>query len=803
MRASIGTRVRSAVTVFAVIVVGACRAPSQPAYHGPAHAQMDRGRADAAAWIALARDGAPIDDGTLVALAYLERLRIGLGSPFRLAEYALRDARLDASLRHRLAWAILARAEARRDYAIEPAALDVISARYPWEGTGAYHLALIENSIEQARDPRAGELAVRVAYALAAAEGAVSRSAPAVAVQAAALVRDRELARQDVRRLLAAADHSGVDALELLPRWRAERRFQVEQALGEPLPFNAEGEAIALAPRLAEVIRTLPDGDPPPLRGSAPLLPRPLAARLLALSDGFGLPPEAPIVVSVRVHRSELLNGHGADLADSAAAARFVAGAQNEETFAAENALLWHYTHLRADIPARVALAAAVALRTYAQEPVWLPGDGGPTTADLEGRFGLASVRFDGSVPDELRPYYRRMLSMSLTDLQRVLPALDVRGLAVRIGSVPRRGGTTLAMHDPNARIVYFPPASGAGTIAHELAHDLDWQVASRRYRVRGDYATDRATRAGGGRLASSMQELAEGALEPVAAGQPTSHQNRPAEIFARNLDWLVSQTLASDGRMDGYLSSVQDGVLTGYGSVTPPDYTGKAGDAIVSILDDVAPLPAATRRWYLEHHGLGRPLAAYDLVRAVLEAPVPVEPDLVLVASAPLSPEDTVAPQQDESPSIALAGGRFAAVEAARDRAMSAIDDWVCSVPGAGYDRGLQESRRRLVRDAAQARADGVALHRAEELAGTAGRGWVAHQLFGDPWPAVPVDPSTTELLAGLVRRAREVGAGGPPLAEHGFVPAQPPARCAAGPLLGATNGEVAPLAPAWPAGE
>lgn len=803
MRALSGTRLRAAMAAIAIIAVAACEAPSSPTYHGPAQDQVGRGRADATAWLAAARDGRPLDDDHVIALGYLERLRIGLGSPFRLAEYALEDPRLDPSLRRRLAWAILARTEAREDYAVDPAALNVITARYPWEGTGAKHLALIESSIAQARDPRAGELAVRLAYALAAAEGAVSRSAPSVAVQAAALIRDRELARRDVRRLLAAADHAGVDALELLPRWRVERRFLVEQSLGEALPLNSEGEAIALAPTLADAIRTLPDEAAASRQSWTPLLPRPLAARLATLSARFAEPPQAPIAVSVRVHRSELLEGHGMDLADSAAAARFIDGAVDEEGFAAQSALLWHYTHLRPDIPGRVTLAAAVALRTYAQEPVWLPGDDGPTTADLEGRFGLASVRFDADVPDDTRPYYRRMLELSLTDLQRVLPALDVRGLAVRFGAVPRRSATTLAMHDPNARIVYFPPESGAGTIAHELAHDLDWQVALRRYRVRGDYATDRATRSGGGRLASSLQELAEGTLEPPSVGQPMSHQNRPAEVFARSIDWLVSQTLARDDRMDGYLSSVQDGVLTGYGSVTPPDYTGKAGEAIVSILDDVAPLPAETRRWYLEHHGLGRPLGAYDLVRAVLEAPIPVEPDLVLIASAPVAPEDTVGPTPDESPSIALAGGRFAAVEAARDQAMAAIDDWVCTVPGAGYDRALQESRRRLVQEAAQARAYGVALHRAEEVAGLPGRGWVAHQLFGDPWPAVPVDPSTTEVLASIVRRAREVGEGGPPLAQHGFLPAQPPARCAAGPLLGAANGEIVPLAPAWPAGE
>src|SRR5687768_373250 len=44
--------------------------------------------------------------GDAVALGYLERLRLGLGSPFRLAEYALRDPRLDSIARRRVAAAV-------------------------------------------------------------------------------------------------------------------------------------------------------------------------------------------------------------------------------------------------------------------------------------------------------------------------------------------------------------------------------------------------------------------------------------------------------------------------------------------------------------------------------------------------------------------------------------------------------------------------------------------------------------------------------------------------------------------------
>ena len=49
------------------------------------------------------------------------------------------------------------------------------------------------------------------------------------------------------------------------------------------------------------------------------------------------------------------------------------------------------------------------------------------------------------------------MLELALRDMQRVLPALDVRGLNIRFAPASR-GETTLAMHDPKARELVLPP---------------------------------------------------------------------------------------------------------------------------------------------------------------------------------------------------------------------------------------------------------------------------------------------------------------------------------------------------------
>ncbi len=764
-----------AVAIFAAATAACGQHPATMAA-GLHAGSLDEGRRAADSWVTEATRGRTVHSEDVLAIGYLERERLGLGSPFRLADYALADPRLTHEERRTVAWALLARAESRGDYSVDPVALDAVSNRFPLDHAGEAHLDLIESAIREARNPRAGELAVRLAYALAAAEGSVSRAAPSLAAQAAALIRDRELARRDVRRLLSAAQRASADPLTLIPRWRSERYFLVEQPVSESLPTDAEEEAVELAPRLASAIRDLAAGSHRIATSPRPLLTPSLAYRLAALTDSLNPPPETPIVMAVRMHGSELRSGGGLVGPDSAEIDRFEERARDEERFAAEHALLWQETTDRHDIPARIAMAAAVSMRPYAQESPWFPGMAAPSESDLETRFGLAGVVFDDSVPDGWRPYYRRMLATSLTDLERVLPSLTVRGLRVRVGAL-RGNDRTLALHNPRTRTVFLPPRTGAGTIAHELAHDLDWQVALRRYRVRGDYATDRATLRGAGSIASRMQQLADGALEPPpATGTRPDHERRPAEVFARSMDWLVTQALAREGRSDGYLSSVQDAVLTGYGSVTPPDYTGRAGDALVAILDEVAPLPADLRRWYLERQGVGRPLTAYDLVRTVLEAPVPVESDMVLVAAAPVAAEDSALVS---SPSPQRADARFAAIAAARDAAMGSIDAWICGTPGAAYDRELQDARRRLVARTALARARGIAMHRAGELAGRAGREWMARELFGEPRPTEPLDSATAAILSALATRAREAGEIGPAVPDDPFRLTSPPPPC------------------------
>ena len=747
------------VPLASALVLAACGA--EPQAGANARLELAAGRRAAADWIAAARSADSVGTEQAIGLGYLERLRLGLGGPYRLIDFAQQDPRLSETMRARVAWALLARTAAGAAYEIDPAVLarpDAAGALA--ERDGSAHLQLIQRAIGEATDPRAGELAVRLGYALAAAEGTLNTITPRVAARVAALVRDRELARADARMLLDSARLQHGDALALLRRWRAERRFASEAPFIAPLPGVLERQALELAPRLAASLRELAvrrASEPAPadrtgsLRGTTSswarrsLLP-PAAARALAsAADSLDMPPLAPVTVALRGYLSDAASAP-AD-GSQAAGRRALAAAGTEEELVARYALLG-----RGRGPDRSAALAvlwvAAGLRPLAQEPVWYPGFDGPSARELAQRFGITAVSFDPRVPAAWRPYYRGMLASAIADMQRVLPALDVRGLRVRFDAAPREAGT-LALHDPHARRLVFSPMSVAGTIAHEIAHDLDWQVALRRYRVRGDYATDRVMRYARGRttdpLALRVQDLFAGVtLPPQASERLAAHARRPAEVFARNIDWFVAVALAGTGRMNGYLTSVQDELLTGYGTVRPPELSGTAGDALVRILDVIAPVYPETRAWFLRHYGTGRDLRSYDLARGVLETELPAS------RSEPYAP--------DRWQGKLASRGAFAAIAAARDHGLQTVAGWSCRLPGGGYDGGLEAARRRLVLEAAGAKARGVARARARDLADPRAGLRLARELYGAPFGSKPLSPETEEFVQQLAASVKRI---------------------------------------------
>jgi hypothetical protein len=773
--------------LLVLLAAAACAAPESARFTGDIREELAAARGFTAALAERGRAAGPIEVEEAVALGYLERLRLGLGSPFRLVDQALVDPRLRPELARRVGWALLAGAVDRAGGVVEPAALDWIQRGDggPAPGLGRRHLEVVRRAVLEGSDARGGEVAVRLAYALAAGEGTVRPGAPALVARVAATLVDAQLAREDAIRLLRAAGTTGRDPLELVPEWRAERRFQVERPRFDAPPPRQEREALEMVPALLQALRSADvayglggAGAAVTTPAPAPLLGAGAAAVLRDAAAELELPPHSAVVVALMVQRDVLLDEAGLTPRERAGRAAFVEASRNEESLVAEHALLVAADPRRRTPVAATVLWAATALRAFAQEEPWFPGMGGPTPQELQARFRLGSVRFDDEVPEAWRPYYRRLLAGALADVERVLPSVSFRGLNVRFGG--RQEGTTLALHDPRSRTLVLPVATGAGTVAHEIAHDLDWQLALRRYNVRGAYATDRAAGRAGDRLGELLLGLGREPLEPPRSGAAPMHARRPAEVFARAIDWFVAVSLAREGRSNGALTSVLDDVLTGFGSTRPPDVTGGAGLALVAILDEVAPVFPETRSWFLGQYGTGRVLTPYDLVRRVLEAPFSAHDQQLLQVDAPPEGE----PPPEEHPPLALEA-RFARIEQARSSANAAIDAWVCRTPMATYDPALERARRRLVLLVAEAQARGVVRsYVAEAVPGTI-RPWPIMPLGPGPRHDLPADSADAAFLDMLVRRAEAVGRADLPGARRGFDLPRQPGHCAAAPLF------------------
>lgn len=559
-----------------------------------------------------------ISAGDAVSALYLERLRLGLGSPFRLIDQLLRDPDLEPAARRFLAEALLARTAQGATYQSPTGALDLIESD-PWQRHGSIHRDLIDSVIASHPDPRVGELTVRLAYRLASASGAVSRRAPEIATAAAAQARDRVLAREDARALIDASDGSSIGRFTMLRMWRDQHRFAVERPVILPLSAREERDAIERLPQLVTLVEGIARGEAGSGAGEAPIrrgVGESLAHRMAVEAARRDAPPQAPVSVAVAVY-SSLMNVPSGGVT-SLARRRFIERATSEERLAAEFAMLRSRGQPPPAAGAAV-LTAAVALRPFAQETIWMPGDPAPTVRDLQTRLGVA-VTFDPSTRVGWRPVLLRNLEAALVDMRTVLPAYDTHGLRVHVGPSPL-GDRALAMHDPITRTIYFPVGSSSGVMAHEFAHDLDWQAARQEYGGTGWYRTDHAVRQPSDVLAGTLRQMASAAND-LAPGR--HGRDRPTEVFARNVDWFVSATLARLGRVNGGLSAVQDPVLTGYASAITPEAARDGGSATLRALDGLTTVPAVEHAWFSANFGAEHRLSVHEAVRQVLEAPAP-----------------------------------------------------------------------------------------------------------------------------------------------------------------------------------
>jgi hypothetical protein len=262
---------------------------------------------------------------------------------------------------------------------------------------------------------------------------------------------------------------------------------------------------------------------------------------------------------------------------------------------------------------------------------------------------------------------------------------------------------------------------TGAGTIGHELAHDLDWQSARRLFPRGGGYATDRSMREDSRTLGVSIRGLA--AAHAVNGARGVTHSSdRPAEVFARGTDWFISDALAQIGRSNGYLSAVEDQVLTGYASSTTDAPSLSAAASLMNGIAEMTAIPDSIEAGYLRRWEAVDRLDPAALQVRLRDAPsVPRRLPRVLG----LSPEMTI---ELTTASTCLLG---------RMRTGTPLD--------------------RLMAWTIDAKATGLLVRRARALAANDRPAW-AHALIGDPtWDPHAADEmirrTTTAVLEGAAR--------------------------------------------------
>jgi hypothetical protein len=537
---------------------------------------------------------------------YAERLRLGLGGPYRLIDAAMHDERLGDD-RVQVARKLLDQIDEGDLYEVGP--LVFVAAGVAGSNAVA-HFDLVQTTIESAQDPRVGELAIALAYEGAARDSVITPYVAGRAARVAALLRDRELAMADARRLRAAARQRAVRPEHLVRAWRDEYRFAVEQPTLAPLDAADQREAARLATLLAGGIRAAAEPVTGFMRRTADELRRPPEIPGDA-ADRETANPQSALIITLRAIRA---SSHAGNLRVGAPHwQEFFDHAIDEESFVTSLGAARFDT---ADdvVAGGIALDAAIALRPFAQER--FTASPAASVQALRSRFGV-NLSFDRAVAPTARIRVAGMLTDALVDMQSVTPSLSVHGLTFRVAPIAPNT-RHLAFHDPARRIIHIDPSAVAGTIAHEIAHDLDWQMSKRKYRTKSNYATDYA--ASNGRvLAYAVSNLV---AERALMGDPAELDaavERPAEVFARRFEWYMASALALRGRSNGYLSPVQNDWITGYSSAVRPDPSPAAARSFAELLAEATRMNRSERENIVRTVVESTPAAIY--CRAVTQA--------------------------------------------------------------------------------------------------------------------------------------------------------------------------------------
>src|SRR5688572_28260282 len=117
-------RTLDVIVLASAAVLAACAPSEHAGVGGDVRRELAAAEKSVERWVSAERGGALPSDEVVIGLGYAERLRLGLGSPFRLVEQALHDPRLTPEKQREVAWTLLARTFVGGAYQVDAVALD-------------------------------------------------------------------------------------------------------------------------------------------------------------------------------------------------------------------------------------------------------------------------------------------------------------------------------------------------------------------------------------------------------------------------------------------------------------------------------------------------------------------------------------------------------------------------------------------------------------------------------------------------------------------------------------------------------
>jgi hypothetical protein len=238
--------------------------------------------------------------------------------------------------------------------------------------------------------------------------------------------------------------------------------------------------------------------------------------------------------------------------------------------------------------------------------------------------------------------------------------------------------------------------------------------------------------------LAATLDRMAGTPSRERSATSP----DRPTEAFARGVDWIIAAALANQGVLNGYLSAVQDDMLTGYASATAPRRDVTQQDATILALREIAEVDRDVLTWYEGRFGAQRQASITDGVRRTLTAPMP----------------RLEVPSRSD-PALGLWSESARLFRASPEASQA----WSCLLRAPSLHSADDDAMRRAMVVAATARVRGVVARWGEFSERNRSSDWHFRRLGGAPWDPATVETVERELRDALLWRAARVDDGRP----------------------------------------